>query len=707
MKKHLLLISTLTITLVSAQSNDALKRKFEKQNVENNKKFESYVVKRYGADKSPKVLKEIEDQKANLAGFYLDQPYFYQQEDTRQLSNSNADVLNAGTITGLTGAFNGEGIKYTVFDGGRAAAGHTAFNNTTNGIARINNKEDATEPYSDHATGVAGFIGAKNSPLQAGNPPVPVGNAKGVAINSIMDNYRFATTTLPAPNNQAPSTVFDKILIAQPKISNHSYGVNAGWTETYNSTGVSGYYWQGYVQNGQIFDLNGTYWSNDYNYDNIVYNNPSYIIVKSSGNYFGMGPNATSGTAPKYYRSGSSFVPFAANATLPTDNCAMGHDCIGPGSLAKNIIVVGATDIITTNNFKYAQTSDVLKSDYSSAGPRDDGGIKPDISTTGTDVYYPSTDSTGASLWAGGSGTSFSAPVVTGIIGLWTQINKQLFNNTELTAASAKTLMIHSASEAGTIGPDPWYGWGFINAQKGAELLVGKSNNSVIFNDETLNSGVMNSKTVKASGAEPLKVTISWVDPQYDYPDQFISDIYNNRNSRLVNDLDLRIIDTTTNTVYEPWKLDINNPMAPAIKGDNTVDNVEQVVIDNPVAGRTYKIELTNKGTLVNNDITPVLTPQNYSIIVTGYSELLGTTDIKNSVSGVIVSPTLTKDFVKILKAPSKSTFNVYDFSGKKLQTGKINNSETSVNLSSYNNGVYIIEVNTGKDIISKKVIKE
>ncbi|QQQ29727.1 S8 family peptidase [Chryseobacterium indoltheticum] len=709
MKKHLLLVSTLAISLMSAQSNDALKREFERQNKENNAKFDSYVAKRYGADKSPEVLKEIEEQKANLAGFYLNQPFFYQLDDTRQVSNSNADVLNAGgSIAGLTGTFNGEGIKYTVFDGGRAAETHTAFNNTTNNVARINNKEASTEPYSDHATGVSGFIGSKSVALSSGTPPLPVGNTKGVAINSIMDNYRFASTTLPAPNNNAPSTVFDKILIAQPKISNHSYGVNAGWTETYNTTGVSAYYWQGYIQNGLIFDLNGTYWSNDYNYDNIVYNNPSYIIVKSSGNYFGMGPNATASTVPKYYRnSAGSFVPFTSTATLPTDNCALGYDCIGPGSLAKNIIVVGATDIITSNNFKYTQASDVIRSDYSSTGPRDDGGIKPDISTVGTNVYYPSTDTSGASLWAGGSGTSFSAPVVTGIIGLWTQINKQLFNNAELNAASAKTLMIHSALEAGNIGPDAWFGWGFIDAKKGAELLVAKSNNSIIFADETLTSGVANSKTIKASGSEPLKVTISWIDPQFDYPDEFISDIYNNRSSRLVNDLDLRIIDTTTNTVYQPWKLDANSPMTPAIKGDNTVDNVEQVVLDSPVAGRTYRIEITNKGTLVNNAATPVLTPQNYSIIVTGFSEVLGTKDVANTTNGIVIAPTLTKDIVNILKAPKKSNFTVYDLSGKKLQSGVINSAQEVVSLSSYTNGIYIIEVKTDKDVISKKVIKE
>ncbi|WBV60374.1 S8 family peptidase [Chryseobacterium camelliae] len=701
MKKHLLLISTLAVSLISAQNNDALKREFARQNKENNEKFNSYVAKVYGTNIDSEKQKEIESLRANLAGFNFGVPYFLQAEDTRQLQNSNSDLLNtSGNIVGLTGTFNGENIKYTIFDGGRIYETHNAFNN---GTGRITNKEDAALSFSDHSTGVASFIGGKDAPLT--NNGVPVGNAKGVAVNSTMDSYMFSTTTLPG--NSSTSTVFQKILIAQPNISNHSYGVNTGWTEAYNSTGYASFTYNGYkASNGTFYDYQGTYNTNDKMYDEIVYNNPSYIIVKSSGNYFNMGPTGKGSSAPKYYNSGSGAVAFSSTDTIPPNNCSLGYDCIGTGSLAKNIIVVGATDIITTNNYRYNASTDVVHSSYSSAGPRDDGGIKPDISTVGTNVLYAATvNSTGASTWAQGSGTSFAAPIVTGVIGLWTQINKQLFSNALLNASSAKVLMIHSASEAGNIGPDPHFGWGFINAKKGAELLVGKSNNTVIFNDETLTSGTKNSKTVKASGSEPLKVTISWIDPKYTPNYQLVSDVFNNRTSKLINDLDLRIIDTTNNTVYYPWKLNADSPMTPATKADNTVDNVEQVVIDAPVAGRAYRIEINNKGTLVNDAGTAA--PQNYSIMVTGYNEVLGTKDITNAPHEIIIAPTLTKDIVNIMKAPRKSTFTVYDLSGKKLQNGVINNEQESINLSAYTKGIYIIEVKTDKDVISKKVIKE
>ncbi|MGE8432227.1 T9SS type A sorting domain-containing protein [Chryseobacterium joostei] len=60
-----------------------------------------------------------------------------------------------------------------------------------------------------------------------------------------------------------------------------------------------------------------------------------------------------------------------------------------------------------------------------------------------------------------------------------------------------------------------------------------------------------------------------------------------------------------------------------------------------------------------------------------------------------------------ILNAPKKSTFNVYDLSGKKLQSGNINSDKEAINLSSYTKGIYIIEVKTEKDVVAKKVIKE
>ncbi|PWN69100.1 secretion protein Por [Chryseobacterium phosphatilyticum] len=715
MRKFFISISTLIISLTSAQNNnETLKREFEKQRLEDIQKFEAYVTKNYGSNRNQEALKEIEEQRAGLAGFTDgNKPYFYKVHDLDQIKNSNSDYLQGGSITGLTGSFNGENIKFTIFDGSttsstaRVYAGHVLFNNAP---GRITNKENSTFNYGDHATAVASFIGARDFPYTFASSGRQV-NFRGIAPNCTIDAYAFGSSILPGETTS--SNVFQKILKAAPNISNHSYGINAGW-DVQQINNANSWTWMGsFTPSATSYDMQGSYIINDRFYDLLVYNDPSYIIVKSAGNSFGMGNNAYSASTvnfKKYYKNSSgTWTEFATTDTLPAFNCSQGYDCISPGSVAKNIISVAASDRITTNNGRYTTSSDVVHSSYSSAGPRDDGGIKPDITAVGTDVASATTqnNSTGNSGVDIGSGTSYSAPIVTGIIGLWTQINKQLFSGSLLNAASAKTLMIHSASEAGNIGPDPQFGWGFINAKKGAELLVGKSNNTVIFNDETLTSGTPNSKTVTASGSEPLKVTISWVDPEYSNVDNStpLATLHNNRTSKLINDLDLRITDTTTNTIYLPWKLDPSNPMI-ATKGDNIVDNVEQVVIDAPVAGRTYKIEITNKGTLKDNNAANA--PQNYSILVSGYNSILGTGEVKKGeLSNLTIAPSITKDVTNILKAPKKSTFSVYDLSGKKLQSGVINNDKEPLDLSTHIKGVYIIEIKTEKESISKKVIKE
>lgn len=702
MKKSLIFITSFLFFILNAQNNETLKKEFEQQNKVNNEKFDAYISKRYPANKNNEVKQEIEEKRKNLAGFAPDgKPYYYQNNDMDQILNSNSDYLQEGTVNGLTGSFNGENIKFTVFDGGRAFENHILFNNAPN---RIINKEDTVVSYSGHATAVTGFIGAKNYPYTVTftNGTTRNVNFKGIAQNATFDNYSFRTTTLPG--NTSSSTVFQKILIAQPKISNHSYGTNPGWDSDIIN-GSQAWIWNGYYNSGTSYDLQGTYFSQDRNYDQTVYSNPSYIIVKAAGNSYGMGPAGN--TTPKYYTDSSgNDVEFASTDILPQNNCALGYDCIGVGSLAKNIIIVGATNIITTNGGRYTAPADVIRSGYSSAGPRDDGGIKPDITTTGTNVASGSTNTAGSNSITIGSGTSYSAPIVTGVIGLWAQINKQLFN-TELNAASAKTLMIHSAAEAGNIGPDPWYGWGYIDAKKGAELLVGKSNNTVTFDNEVLNNGVINQKIVQAKGNEPLKVTISWIDPAFTALSNTYTALHNNRASRLVNDLDLRIIDTTTNTTYYPWKLDANSPMTPAIKADNTVDNVEQVVIESPAAGRNYRIEIFNKGNLIDDQGQSA--PQNYSIITTGYdsTQTLAIGETVKKENTIIIAPTITKDIVKILKAPKKSAFNIYELSGKKIKNGMINNQEENLDLSGYPNGIYIIEIRTGKETITKKIIKE
>lgn len=705
MKKQFVLLSSLIISgALSAQVYDAktIDERLEKERIENNRKFELYWAGYNGANKNEKAKEEL---RSNIAGFIGNKPFFYTLNDTDQIANGNVDFLQNGQITGLTQALNGSGITIHVFDGGRVYANHLAFGGTaTTPSTRIVNGEAATMAHSSHATNVTGMMGSISRPVSGtiGGNPVS-GDIKGMAPEANFVAYSFRASTLPG--NTAQSTVFQKIQLSQPTLSNHSYGTNNGWIIGTTAQGYpeNGWYYTGnYVEaDGTYQDLQGAYFSSDKNYDQLVKANPNMVIVKSSGNSFNMGPAGS--TFPAYYDNGTTttnWVKFTDTQVKPVNNCGTGYDCIGVGSLAKNIIVVGATEKITANGKRYIQASDVVKADYSSAGPRDDGGIKPDIAGVGSSIFSPSTADTvdGSQTYSYGNGTSFSAPQVTGIIGLWNEAHKTLFNNTLLNAATAKTLLVHSAAEAGTTtGPDAHFGWGFVDAKKGAELLVAKSNGSVIFNEETLVNNGQYTKEIQATQNGPLKVTISWVDPAYENYGTTYATVHNNRTSVIVNDLDLKVIDITDNTTHLPWKLDLNNLAGGAVRGDNTVDNVEQVVIDNAVAGRTYRIEVSHKRNLKDN------AAQSFAILAEGNGGLLATKEVDTD-KAIAIYPTLATDTVNVL-TPNKAKISVYDTAGKLVRKieGK---GAVAIDVNNLTKGMYLVTIETDNTSVTKKFIK-
>ena len=466
----------------------------------------------------------------------------------------------------------------------------------------------------------------------------------------------------------------------------------------------AGYYWIGnYALNAQD-TYSGSYGSQDQSFDQIVYANPNHIAVKSAGNYYGIGPSAGD-PAFKYSSAAGKYVPFEEGEVVPPANCSEGYYCIGWGSLAKNLIIVGATDQLTTPNNIYTVPSDVQKASYSSAGPRRDGAIKPDISAVGS-LHLVANYSSGTvyNSYAVGSGTSYAAPIVSGVAGAVTEVKRNISGNPTFTykADEMKALLTHTANEAGNVGPDVWFGWGFVDATKAANLIIAREANKVIFERNLLNSGVEYTREIKAGEGQPLKASISWVDPA-GIPFITDDDMQNNHSSKIINDLDLRIVDTVTNEVYYPWKLDVSNPMAPATKGDNTVDNVEQVLIDAPVAGRTYRIVVSNKGTLVNDGNDPE--PQNYALIVTGLNESSpATADV--SQKSIAVYPTKTRDIVNVLIPEGAKSISVFDFSGKQVLSAAAKSYQT-IDLGQLPNGVYIINITTEKGMVSKKVIKE
>jgi hypothetical protein len=174
-----------------------------------------------------------------------------------------------------------------------------------------------------------------------------------------------------------------------------------------------------------------------------------------------------------------------------------------------------------------------------------------------------------------------------------------------------KALVIHTAWEAGPDpGPDYMYGWGLMNTLLSAEYIDADALGLFRYIHElTLEQGEADTLRFYYSSQSPLKVTMAWTDPPGTPPAASLDPT----NPMLVNDLDVRIYDGDGNTLppsrSRPWILDPANPSDRAIHGDNDVDNVEQIYVDDGLASGNYMAVITHEGPLLNGH-------QDYSIIL-------------------------------------------------------------------------------------------
>ena len=300
-----------------------------------------------------------------------------------------------------------------------------------------------------------------------------------------------------------------------------------------------------------------------------------------------------------------------------------------------------------------------------------------------------------------------ASPNVTGSLLLLQEHYKSVNNGIFMRAATLKALAIATANEAGSNpGPDYRSGWGLLNTYKAAVAISDNGKKSLIAED-TLKNGNINEIKVKALGTEPLKVTICWNDP---VPQKMPSaSVLNDRTPVLVNDLDLRI--KYKEETFFPWKLDPDNPSAAATKGDNTVDNVEQVVIEQPEAGAIYTVKVSHKNNIrqsivgygeAGNMIVDMGRggDQLYSMIVTGIEMGNNTTP-----PDTVVTEELAEGVLKIYPNPSDGKFTiyanngdsplqvrVYGIAGNMVLNQEYTGKQIEMNLTGLNKGVYIIE---------------
>ncbi len=516
----------------------------------------------------PLLVETPDGNVAELVRFNDGHPEYYTTHNVRTAISSGTNHIQEGGRTHLN--LNGEDMVVGVWDQGGVLQSHREL------VGRVLRRDDA-DGSGNHATHVSGTMVATGLDLQA----------KGMANMATLWAYDWHDDGSEMARAAGEGMT----------ISNHSYGSLSGW-HFGSFSGNQAWHWFGNTSISQTEDYKfGYYDERAANFDQLARLAPNYLIVFAAGN----DRNDVHSGLHYVWVSGEGWVQ--SSEPRDPDGGEDGYNSITTYSTAKNILTVGATRTVIGG---YQDPSDVVMSDFSGWGPTDDGRIKPDLVGDGVDVL--SSGAQGNSSYYTSSGTSMAAPNVSGSLLLVQELHEQLTGDF-LWGSSMKGLAIHTANQTGvSAGPDYEFGWGLLNAEAAATLLLDPYYHTI--HEEVLNTGGTYEIEFYGNGTDEVKATLCWMDPQATpHP---LSTALNNPALRLINDLDMRITAVSgeeEGTVYFPYILDPSNPSAPATTGDNFRDNVE-VIYPGVLPPGQYVLSISHKGsTLQGNN-------QSFSLIL-------------------------------------------------------------------------------------------
>jgi subtilisin family serine protease len=378
-----------------------------------------------------------------------------------------------------------------------------------------------------------------------------------------------------------------------------------GITITSNSWGVKGGWWADPGAEAMSWESNEWVWGYYHELaagaDELV-RSDDLLLVFAAGNARGY-----SHLGPHYHSASPPYDLLYHDVHPPNPQFT---SVWGP-AVAKNIVVVGAV------------SKDEVVTEFSSWGPTSDGRVRPDLVAAGLDIFITDADDG----YTVASGTSLSAPVVSGTAALLSDYSSRRHGFVP-TSLELKNLLIHSARDLGYPGPDYSYGHGLIDAELAARVLdaasfvphtshrtggrrrngttqtstrivppAAKQRKSADHIVSLMLSGELDQDEIHSfrfsvpHGSSQLRATLAWHDP----PGEI-----------LVNDLDLWL-GSPYGDLGRPFVLDPQNPTLAASRGRNEIDNVESVLVENPMPA-SWKVVV--EGARV------AMEPERYSLIV-------------------------------------------------------------------------------------------
>ena len=237
--------------------------------------------------------------------------------------------------------------------------------------------------------------------------------------------------------------------------------------------------------------------------------------------------------------------------------CGTGYGTVPPPVPAKNTLAVGAVNV-----------EDNSMTSFTSWGPTDDGRMRPDVVAPGSakegSFMRGTWSCTYFNFYIPMSGTSMAAPAVTGAVALLMQYWNRIIGDIDPPPHLVKALFIHAAEDIESPGPDYETGFGAVSVPDTLDLVHDRA-----FEIIRVEQGEELILRLVRQDNQPVKVTLVWTDPEGSVP----------ATRALVNDLNLSVVTPGGDTVL-PLVLDPDNPGDPAEPGVDSINPVEQVIVE-------------------------------------------------------------------------------------------------------------------------------